>query len=191
MAVLALIVPLGSTGGPVDPGFGVPAPPSGGGGAPVYPSHPDLPCRRSTRARGCPVYPRHQGPVLWPAAGAPVIQLPDPRGLPVYPSHRARVPPPPLGIWGPGQMPAGRLANASHGGSGGGGGSGAGGEITNPIGGGFVLVWHPVRLQVVPGGRSPSSEPGPIPRARSGLASTAEPKGSSSTSESKALLTRE
>ena len=112
MAVLALIVPLGSPGGPVDPGFGVPAPPAGGG-APVYPSHPiALP----------PVYPSQGLPPVWGGGGQPVYPS---QGLPVYPSHQP-IPPPPLGIWGPGQMPPGIWPSPPSGGSGGEGGSAPG-----------------------------------------------------------------
>ena len=95
MAVLALIVPLGGGHMPVNPGYGVPAPPSGGG-APVYPSHP-IALPPVYPSQGLPVYPS-QGPVLPPVER----ELPKPgvAGLPV-PMHRSRRPL--LGIWGPGQ----------------------------------------------------------------------------------------
>ena len=105
MAMLALIVPLGVDRWPVDPGFGVPAPPSGGGGGapvyrtppiyyPSYPSHQPLPpmAGRWTSGSGVrcrpPVDPGYGRPA-WgaghpshPIAGVPPMY---PSGQPVPP----------------------------------------------------------------------------------------------------------
>jgi hypothetical protein len=144
MTVLALIVPLGSGQMPVDPGYGVPAPPSGGG-APVYPSHPiAMP----------PVYPS--------------------QGFPVYPIQGPVVPMPPVvGVWPPPGVPTHPIAP----------GGGEGGEtdpsvgISNPIAGGYVLIWHPLHgFKLVPAGGLPPLQAGQVPRPGQPLPPTAEPK---------------
>ena len=184
MAMLALIVPLGSTGGPVDPGFGVPAPPSGGG-APVYPSHPIALPPGVWPSPIPPVDPGYGRP-SWgaghpshPIAGVPPMY---PSGQPVPPGWGGGQPPHPWlpGMIGGGNYPSGQpvppFPIVPPPGGGGGGGSDGDVAISNPIGGGHVVMWHPAYgfVLVPAGGLPPLTGSGTKPDQ--GLPPTAEPK---------------
>jgi hypothetical protein len=98
---LAMITPVGDLGSPVDPGWGVGGPGSPGGpGGPGSPGGPG------------PVYPAHPiagGP--WPTHPIAGPQPPQGGGGGAHPEHPIYFPPesgqPPLGIWGPPDMPPG------------------------------------------------------------------------------------
>ena len=193
MAVLALIVPLGGAQMPVDPGYGVPAPPTYPTTGPVPPGWANRPVDPGYgRPNWSPVDPGYGIPTFGPHPSHPIAGVPPmypsgqpvppgwgggqpvfpSQGLPVYPSTGPIIPPPP-GIWGPPDMPPGVWPTPPTGG----GGGGEGGEITNPIGGGFVLVWHPkYGFKWFPVGGLPPLEPGSGEHPDQGLPPTAEPK---------------
>jgi hypothetical protein len=180
MSVLALIVPLGEVSGgtpthPIAPG-GPPLGTWGGAGQP-FPTPP--------------IAPGGPPPGVWPSP--PVGVWPNPPGGP-HPSHPI-APGTPPGIWGgsgqpmptpPIYMPPGVWPQPPGQGGGmpptvmppialppmvwpippgEGGGEGGEGDVSQPIGGGFVLFWHPVYgWKLVPvGGLPPALKPGAKP----------------------------
>jgi hypothetical protein len=177
--------PPGIWGGSGQP---MPTPPIAPGGPPpgVWPSPPVGVWPNPPGGGGHPGHPIAPGspPGFWGGSGQP---MPMP---PIYPGGSPGAPTPPIyyppGVWPqpPGQgmpptiMPPIALPPMVWPVPPGEGGEGGEGDVSQPIGGGFVLFWHPVYgWKLVPvGGLPPHFQPG---RPDQGLPPTAEPKGSS------------